>query len=146
MSLTPEFLGDCQGLKILVIEPFFYTPHVETGLEIAERLSERNEVAYIGPDRLRCVTDETYKFTSRVQINLSRKRKVSGYLHGPIRVFTRQDIEALKRGIELPDPEQLLDLGDPDLAGVKYQGFDIGIPRQTLRPPQEPLQPLADGI
>ena len=96
MSLTPEFLWDCRGQKILVIEPFFYTPHVETGMELAEVLSEHNDVAYIGPDRLRCVTDETYRFSSRLLINCSRKRNVSSYLADSVRKYARAEIEGVR--------------------------------------------------
>lgn len=127
MSLTPEFLATCQNQRILIIEPFYYTPHVETGLEIAESLAEGNEVTYVGPDVLRCVTDETFRFSSRLLINLSRKRHVTNYLRGNVRKYRRDEIEALSRGLNAPDPRGFVDLSAPDLHAVKFGDFDVGM-------------------
>lgn len=127
MSLTPEFLWDCRGQKILVIEPFFYTPHVETGMELAEVLSEHNDVAYIGPDRLRCVTDETYRFSSRLLINCSRKRNVSSYLADSVRKYARAEIEELKGKLRVRDPSRFIDLNDPNFGDAMFENFDIGM-------------------
>jgi hypothetical protein len=111
----------------LIIEPFFYTPHIETSLELAERLAERNKVEYIGPDILQCTTDETYKFTSRALIRLSRKRRASRYLSDAVRVYGRSEIQAMTQWLDLPDVRQVVDLQTPDLREVKFENFDIGM-------------------
>ena len=95
MSMTPEAFHACRGQKILVIEPYFYTPEIETGLEISETLATHNSVTFLGPEILQCTTDETYRFRSRVLINCSRKRHVSSYLPGSIPRLTQADIAEL---------------------------------------------------
>ena len=114
MSLTPDFLEKTQGQKILLVEPFYWTPHVETGLEVAEILSERNQVFYAGPDALRCVTDETSKLQSRIRISLTRKRNVSRYAAPKVKTYGRAEIEALERGLVLPDAG-FIDPASPDV-------------------------------
>ena len=46
MSMTPEAFHASRGQKIIVIEPYFYTPEIETGLEIAETLATHNSVTF----------------------------------------------------------------------------------------------------
>lgn len=127
MSLTPAFLDECREQRILLIEPFFYTPHVETGLEIAQRLAERNVVQYIGPDALRLTTDETYRFASRMLIKLSNKRRVSRYLSNAVQAFSHSEIRATTRGLDVPDVKQIVDLEASDLRDAKFEAFDIGM-------------------
>ena len=127
MSLTPDFLKFCRGQKILIVEPFFYTPHLETSLELAERLSRQNIVTYVGPDALRCVTDETFRISSRVLINFSRKRNASSYLSSVIRRYRREQFSDLRRKFIIPDPESIIDLSDPDLFAAKFEHFDVGM-------------------
>src|SRR5688572_761182 len=110
MSLTPEFIETCQGQRILVIEPFYTTPVLETGLELAEVLSERNSVTYVGPDVLRCVTDETFWSRPRAWMYLSRKRNPSKYLSDNIRKYLRPEIQSLTDGLDIPDPRTFIDL------------------------------------
>jgi hypothetical protein len=126
MSLTPDFLEKTLGQKILLAEPFYWTPHVETGLEIAELLSERNEVFYAGPDSLRCLTDETSKLQSRIRIALTRKRNVSRYAAPKVKAYSRAEIEALERGLVLPD-DGFINPTSPDLQALKYENFDVGM-------------------
>lgn len=127
MSITPDVLANCRGHKVLVIEPFFYTPHVETGLEIAKVLSDTNAVTFAGPDALKCVTDETYKFTGRVLVNLSRKRNVSKFVSPSVAKLSREDIAVLK---EVPHPAEvsrLVSLCDDDIDLAKVDNLDLGM-------------------
>lgn len=127
MSLTPNFLDECRDQNILILEPFFYTPHLETSLELAERLSQCNRVTYVGPDALRCVTDETYRITSRLLINISRKRRASSCLRGLTRIYSRGEIATLRNELDVPSPETVLSLGDAALGGQFYENFDLGM-------------------
>jgi hypothetical protein len=127
MSLTPDFLETCRGQNILIIEPFYWTPHVETGLEIAEILSQQNSVTYVGPDVLRCVTDETARLRSRVQNALTRKRNVSRYVGSKVRAYRRPEIAAIERKLDLPDARSFLDPMSADLERLKYEDFDVGM-------------------
>jgi hypothetical protein len=127
MSLTPEFLETCEGQKILIIEPFYLTPHLEAGLEIAEILSERNDVAYVGPDVLRCVTDETCRFRTRLRIGLSPKRHASGYVNGNVKAYGRPEIAAIEVGLNLPDARSFLDPSSPNFESLKFENFDVGM-------------------
>jgi hypothetical protein len=127
MSLTPEFLDSCQGQNILIIEPFYWTPHVETGLELAEIFSKQNTVTYAGPDVLRCVTDETCKLHARIRINLSRKRNVSRYVSRNARAYRRAEIASIERSLDIPDVQTFLDPASPDLQALKFENFDVGM-------------------
>lgn len=127
MSLTPDFLESCRGQEILIVEPFFYTPHLETGLELAERLSLHNNVSYVGPDILRCVTDETFRITSRILIELSRKRKATSYLSGAVRKYTRGQLADFRNKLAVPNVEGIVDLASPDLLAMKFEHFDVGM-------------------
>lgn len=127
MSLPVDFIENCQGQKILIIEPFYTSPILETGLEVAELLSARNRVSYVGPEILRCITDETIKWRTRLRINLSRKRNVSKYLSNGVRKYSRSEIRALQRRLEVPDPRSFIDLADPGLASVTFEKFDVGM-------------------
>lgn len=127
MSLTPEFFDATKGQRILLVEPFYWTPHVETGLELAEILSEHNRVSYVGPDALHCVTDETFRLQARIRINLTRKRNVSRYVGRNVRAYRRAEIASIERVLNLPDVRTLLDPTSPDLDKVKFENFDIGM-------------------
>jgi hypothetical protein len=127
MSLTPEFFDTTRGGKFLFVEPFYWTPHVETGLEVAERLSEHNEVVYVGPDALHCLTDETCRRTARIRIALTRKRRVSRYAHPRVRAYRRDEIAAIVRGLDLPDVGRFFDAAAPDLEALRFEGFDVGM-------------------
>jgi len=127
MSLTPDFLETCRGHKILIIEPFYWTPHVETGLELAEILSEQNKVTYVGPDVLRSATDGTARFVSRMQYTLSRKRTVSRYVTPKARVYSRAEIEAIERRLTLPSAQTFLDPTSPEFEHLKFEKFDVGM-------------------
>lgn len=127
MSLTPDFIEETKGRKVLVIEPFYTTPILETGLEIADRFSERNEVAYVGPDALRCVTDQSFFFVAPFLINLSRKRNATNYLSGDARAFRRQQIDEIKAKLDVPDPRTFIDLSAPGLESVQFENFDVGM-------------------
>ena len=126
MSLTPEFFEATRRQKILFIEPFYWTPHVETGLELAEILSEHNDVSYVGPDALDCVTDETSRVQSRIRIALTRKRNVSRYAGRHVRTYSRGEIAAIERELDLPDPA-FLDPKSPNLDKLKFENFDVGM-------------------
>jgi hypothetical protein len=127
MSLTPDFLETCRGHKILIIEPFYWTPHVETGLELAEILSEQNQITYVGPDVLRSATDGTARFVSRMQYALSRKRTVSRYVTPKARVYGRAEIETLERRLNLPNARTFLDPTSSELEHLKFDKFDVGM-------------------
>ena len=127
MSLTPIFIETCRGQKILVMEPYYTTPLLETGLEIAETLSSSNAVAYLGPDALDCVTDETFHSRPRGWINFSRKRNPSRYLGDNVRKFRRPEIRSIKDALDLPDPRSFIDISDPALRDVRFENFDIGM-------------------
>lgn len=127
MSLTPEFYDATRGQKILIIEPFYYTPHVETGLEVAEILSEQNSVSYVGPDVLRYLTDETCRPRTRLRLSLSRKRNVSGYVGRDVRAYRRDELASIERGLGVPDVRSLLDPTSPNLQNLKFENFDVGM-------------------
>ena len=126
MSLTPEFLEATRGQRILFVEPFYWTPHVETGLELAEILSEYNDVTYVGPDALRCFTDETSRPQARIRIGLTRKRNVSRYAGTNVRSYRRSEIASIERGLDLPDAT-FLDPESPDLEQLRFENFDVGM-------------------
>ena len=126
MSLTPEFFDATRGQKILFIEPFYWTPHVETGLELAEILSRDNDVTYAGPDVLRCATDETVKLHARIRLALTRKRNVSRYAGPKVRTYSRTEIASIERGLDLPT-EPLFDPLSNHLQGVTFETFDVGM-------------------
>ena len=127
MSVTPEFFDKTHGQKILFVEPFYWTPHVETGLELAEILSEHNQVTYVGPDALRCVTDETIKLHARIRIPLTRKRNVSRYASRNVRTYRRAEIAAIERGLDFPDAQTFLDPTSADLHNLMFEQFDVGM-------------------
>lgn len=127
MSITPDVLANCRGQKILVIEPFFYTPHVETGLEIAKILSDNNAVTFAGPDALKCVTDETYKITGRILVNLTRKRSVSKFLSPSVAKLSREDIAVLKEVPDVAEVSRLVALCDDDVDLAKVDNLDLGM-------------------
>jgi hypothetical protein len=127
MSLTPDFLETCRGWKILIIEPFYWTPHVETGLELAEILSEQNKVTYVGPDVLRSATDGTVRLLPRIQNSLSRKRHVSRYVTDRARVYSRAEIASMESGLEIPDARTFIDPTSSDLEHLKFEEFDVGM-------------------
>lgn len=127
MSMTPEQLYDCRGQNILVLEPFYYTPHLETGLEIAEILAQENKVTYVGPDILKCTTDETYKFTARALIALSRKRHASRFLSPDAGSISAEEIAAVRRDIDPVDVNALLVGETNDIKSVMYGNFDLGM-------------------
>lgn len=127
MSLTPDFLETCRDQKILIIEPFYWTPHVETGLELAEILSEENKVAYVGPDVLRCFTDGTARLLPRIQNNLSRKRHVSRFVTARARAYRRSEIASIESWLKLPDARSFIDPTSPDLERLKFEKFDVGM-------------------
>jgi hypothetical protein len=127
MSLTPEFLAATSGQKILIIEPFYYTPHVETGLEVAEIFSEQNDVTYVGPDVLQCVTDETWRPRTRLRLSMSRKRNVSRYVGRKVRAYRRDEIASIERHLDLPDVRSFLDPTSPNLQSLKFENFDLGM-------------------
>ncbi len=127
MSLTPDFLEACRGQNILIIEPIYWTPHAETGLELTEILSEQNNVIYVGPDVLRCVTDETARLRSRIQNMLTRKRNISKYASSRARVYRRSEIAAIERDLDVPDLQSFLDPISPGLECLKFENFDVGM-------------------
>jgi hypothetical protein len=127
MSLTPDFLETCRGRRILIIEPFYWTPHVETGLELAEILSEQNEVTYVGPDVLRLVTDGTARLLPRIQNSLSRKRHASRYVTPRARAYSRAEIVAMERGLDIPDARTFIDPTSANLDQLKFEEFDVGM-------------------
>lgn len=127
MSLTPDFLETCCGQKILIVEPFYWTPHVETGLELAEILSEQNKVTYVGPDVLRSATDGTARLVSRIQYALSRKRSVSRYVTPKARAYSRGEIVSIERGLDLPDARTFIDPTSPNLEHLRFEEFDVGM-------------------
>lgn len=127
MSVTPDFFENTRGRKILFIEPIYWTPHVETGLELADLLSEQNEVTYVGPDALRCLTDETVKLHARVRLALTRKRNVSRYSGPKVRAYSRAEIAAMERDLLLPDVRALIDPTSADLEKLKFEQFDVGM-------------------
>ena len=126
MSLPPEFLETCQGQRILIIEPFSWTPHVETGLELAEILSQNNKVHYVGPDVLRCFTDETARARARIQNKLTRKHALSKYVSPDARSYSRQEIVALERSLEAPDLRPF-DTTRSDFQALKFENVDVGM-------------------
>jgi hypothetical protein len=127
MSLPPEFLETCERQKILIIEPFSWTPHVETGLELAEILSHDNSVHYVGPDVLRCVTDETARLRARIQNWVTRKRHLSKYVSPKARAYSRQEIVALEGKLDFPDLQSALDTTSADFEALKFENFDVGM-------------------
>jgi hypothetical protein len=127
MSLTPDFLETCRGHKILIIEPFYWTPHVETGLELAEILSKQNIVTYVGPDVLRCVTEGTARRLPRIQNSLTRKRHVSRYVSPKARAYSRPEIASIERRLEMPNARAFIDPTSPDLQALKFEEFDVGM-------------------
>ena len=126
MSLTPEFFDATQGQRVLLIEPFYWTPHLETGLEIAELLSERNDVTYVGPDALRCATDETILLRSRIRIPLTRKGRASRYAGGNVRTYSRREIASMEEDLDLPSAD-FIDPIAPNLQDLKFENFDVGM-------------------
>lgn len=127
MSMIPEQLHDCRGQKILVLEPFYYTPHLETGMEISETLAEKNTVTYVGPDSLKCVSDETFRFTSRMLIALSRKRYASRFLSQKVGLISADDIASVRRDFTPVDTAALLTGGDDGITSAMYENFDLGM-------------------
>ena len=127
MSLTPDFFEATRGQRVLLIEPFYWTPHLETGLEIAELLSEHNEVTYVGPDALDCVTDETILLRSRIRIPLTRKGRASRYAGAKIRTYSRAEIASIERNLDLPDADGLIDPMSPNLKDMRFETFDVGM-------------------
>lgn len=127
MSMIPEQLHDCRGLKILVLEPFYYTPHLETGMEISEALAEQNTVTYVGPDILKCVSDETYKFSSRMLIAFSRKRHASRFLSQKIGLISAPEIAEITRKFIPLDAAAFLAGGGDDISTAMYENFDLGM-------------------
>lgn len=127
MSMIPEKLDDCRGQKILVLEPFYYTPHLETGMEISETLADKNTVTYVGPDILKCVSDETFKFTSRVLIALSRKRYASRFLSQKVGLISAAEIASVRRDFTPVDTAALLAGGDDGITAAIYENFDLGM-------------------
>src|SRR5689334_11272307 len=127
MSLTPDFLQTCRGHNILMVEPFYWTPHVETGLELAEILSEQNKVTYVGPDVLRSATDGTARLGSRIQYALSRKHNVSRYVTAKARAYSRSEIVSIERRLDVPDARTFLDPTSPELEHVRFEEFDVGM-------------------
>ena len=125
MSVTPDFIDNFRNQKILVVEPFFYTPHVETGMEISETLAANNEITYIGPDALNSVTDETYKVTSRLLIKLSRKRNVSAFLSDAVKKMTRGEVTDLIAKFDPVDLSMIIFSGDVENA--MFEDFDVGM-------------------
>ncbi len=126
MSLTPQFFDVTRGQRVLVIEPFYWTPHLETGLEIAELLSEHNDVTYVGPDALRCATDETILLRSRIRIPLTRKGRASRYAGPKVRTYSRREIATMEDQLALPDAD-FIDPAAPDLQELKFENFDVGM-------------------
>ena len=125
--MTLDALHECRGLKILVMEPFFYTPHVETGFEISKILSTSNDLTYVGPDALNCLTEEVYRFSNRQLIRYSRKRHVSDYLTSSTRKLTKSEISALAASPDLAELSRIIDLLDPSFESAMYGSFDLGM-------------------
>lgn len=127
MSMTLEQLQDCRGQNILVLEPFYYTPHLETGMEISETLAEQNTVTYVGPDVLKCVSDETYKFSSRVLIAFSRKRHASKFLSKEVGLISAAEVAEITGNFTPLDAAAILDGGAGDITTAMYENFDLGM-------------------
>jgi hypothetical protein len=127
MSLTPDVFHGCRDQKILVIEPYYYTPEIETGLEIADTLAANNDVTFVGPDALKCTTDETYRFTSRVLINCSRKQHASSFLATPTRRLTRAEIVELANRPCGKEIAEIIERPATDLQHAMYETFDLGM-------------------
>jgi hypothetical protein len=125
MSLTPDFLETCRDQKILIIEPFYWTPHAETGLEVAEILSANNIVDYAGPDALRVVTDETWRPRTRLRIALAPKRRLSQYLTPRARAYSNAELAQLINRDNAPATE--FDFGSPGTEELKFEDFDVGM-------------------
>ena len=130
MSLPEAALHAVEGQRCLVIEPLYQTPAVETGLEVAEILARKNTVTYLGPDRLGCTNDDLYRFTGRMLIRLSRKRRVSSYVAGGVEAMPRATLRRHLKGINPAQLEGFLDDHASDLASAHYERFDVG---QSLR-------------
>lgn len=131
MSLTPKEFHALKGQRILIIEPFFWTPHIETALELAELLSKNNTVTFVGPDILRCTTDETYTFPSRVLINFSRKRHVSDYLSDHIRRLHRLELSAIEKKPSSAEIPRIIDLAKGEIEALRFEKFDLGTALQS---------------
>ncbi len=130
MSINEATLQQLSGQRCLVIEPYFQTPAVETGLEIAKILARQNTVFYLGPDRLACVTDESYLFTGRVLNRLSRKRRVSRYLSAAAFQVPPEKLRTLIQDLPRDRFHTFLrDVGE-NLSTAIYENFDLG---QSLR-------------
>lgn len=127
MSMTSDNLHGIAGQKLLVLEPFFATPHVETGLEITRILSVNNEVTYVGPDALRCVTAETHRLPGKVMVNLSRKRRVSDYVHPTVHKMTRREILALTARPDAAEVSSIIDFHSASFDSATLDGFDLGM-------------------
>src|ERR687894_2598417 len=123
MSLTPNFLETCRDQKILIIEPFYWTPHAETGLELAEILTANNKVDYAGPDALRAVTDETWRPRTRLRIALAPKRRLSKYLTPRARAYSRTELAPLMNKVDPSDGD--MDFASPDVEELRFEAFDV---------------------
>lgn len=127
MSLTPDALNDCSGHKALVIEPYYYSPKLETAFEISEILAQANDVTFAGPDVLRCTTDETYRFHGRSAIRYSRKRFASTYLTAPVRKLSRPAIAEVARRPSVAETAAYLEMCDTSPNCARLGNFDLGM-------------------
>ena len=130
MSLPEAALHAETSKRCLVIEPLYQTPAVETGLEVAEILARKNTVTYLGPDRLGCTNDDLYRFTGRMLIRLSRKRRVSAYVAGDVEAMSRATLREHVESINSAALAAFLDNHASDLASARYDRLDLG---QSLR-------------
>ena len=126
MSLHETTLHAQSGRRCLVVEPYFQTPAVETGLEIAGILARKNEVIYLGPDQLKCRTDEDYRVTTRILHALTRKRWVSRYRRDGVQTLRAAELASLRNKDRRTQLATFLDAAGEDLGTATYQNFDLG--------------------